>query len=40
MVPHEVYLADTPKVTADGQVLLMVNEHVCIGVGIRGKKDV
>lgn len=38
MYPHEVYLADTPKVTADGQVLLMVNEHVFIGVGVRGKR--
>ena len=38
MNPYEVYLADTPKVTADGQVLLMVNEHVFIGVGVRGKR--
>lgn len=38
MFPHEVYLADTPKVTAGGKILLMVNEHVFIGVGVRGKR--
>jgi len=38
MYLHEVYLADNPIITATGQVQLMVNEHVFIGIGIRGMR--
>lgn len=33
-----MYLADNPKITATGQVLLTINEHIFIGIGIRGKQ--
>lgn len=38
MNSHEVYLADTPKVIADGHVSLMINEHAFIAIGVRGKR--